>query len=409
VHGFTAAAGINDRKFATTQFVQTAIQNSQINLTDTTLKGDVKIDPKTNASGQVTEGVETTLTINSAHKVAANGTSRTSAIYLTNADASGKMHYSQDNGLWLTTTAANPISFNPTNTGTAAMTINSDKNVVLLKDVTAVNGRFTGVMTGKVHLSNSSPNGGVAIVSAENTSATGYARMELKTPPGSCYLQAGKRADTVEGRCAVTKGANPIRFYPNEALTADFKDTESKFLTDVVCERMLTTKNTWMFRSLLNVPYSQADREVIAVFGWKRLEFIHGGPIPQQGTEVGSNSFWDGASAQNYIIRKNGVYSFRCTVNCSYPAEYDRYFTSTELRVIIQPSGRPASDSMILTTDIRHKIAAITCNRASTVDAYPLVVGDRLWAQFRTGMRDVSEGVTSPCLLNGHFRLRLVN
>ena len=159
------------------------------------MQGDVVISPKPS------EGQETTLSINS---TGASGNIY-STLYLNNAGQNGRLLFNTLLGLVLATTGA-AIRLAPN--GNETLVVNNDKSCNLKGDVTV-----TGNMKNKIQLSNDFPSNGISNVTAENTSTTGYARVQVQTPGNVAYMQVGKN----EGLLVSTETARPMMFSPNKS------------------------------------------------------------------------------------------------------------------------------------------------------------------------------------------------
>ena len=199
---------------------------NKVDKVDSQMQGDVVISPKPS------EGLETTLSINS------TGTSGNiySTLYLNNAGQNGKLFFNTPIvGLVLSTTGA-PIRLSPNNN--EALLVNNDKSCLFGGDVTV-----TGNMKNKIQLSNNFPSNAISSVISENTSATGYARLQLQTPSNVAYMQVGKN----EGLLVSTETALPMMFSPNKSEAMRLNaNGNATFWKDVEVTGLATSGNIWI-------------------------------------------------------------------------------------------------------------------------------------------------------------------
>jgi hypothetical protein len=218
---------------------------NKVDKVDSQMQGDVVISPKPS------EGQETTLSINS---TGASGNIY-STLYLNNAGQNGKLLFNTPIvGFALSTTGA-PIRLSPNNN--EALVVNNDKSCNLKGDVTV-----TGNMKNKIQLSNDFPSNGISNVKSENTSTTGYARVQLQTPDNVAYMQVGKN----EGLLVSTETALPMMFSPNksEAMRLNANGIV-RFWKDVEVDGHATSGNIWIERAMNDThTYTYADSIAVA-------------------------------------------------------------------------------------------------------------------------------------------------
>ena len=339
---------------------------NKVDKVDSQMQGDVVISPKTS------EGLETTLSINS------TGTSGNnfSTLYLNNAGQNGKLFFNTPIvGLVLSTTGA-PIRLSPNNN--EALLVNNDKSCLFGGDVTV-----TGNMKNKIQLSNNFPSNAISSVISENTSATGYARLQLQTPSNVAYMQMGKS----EGLLVSTETALPMMFSPNksEAMRLNANGNAS-FWKDVEVTGLATSGNIWIERSMNNTQsYTYADSIAFAdkpnFTGWKVL-FFH----------------------NNSIISDRGP-----SIYVGPTAPTARYDSSLSLRICILPPGETAGNERFQNYENKTHIAWRAWESLNIQDTFPCAAGTLVWVEFKaTNMTST----TSPIIFSAGdstLRLHLVN
>jgi hypothetical protein len=155
-------------------------------------------------------------------------------------------------------------------------------------------------------LQNEFPNNQVSMATIENTAATGYAALEIKTPANSATIKMGK----TEGLKIETKEAGlPIILSPNmqQSFTIQSNgDVQSK--GGIVSFKDIRSQNFWAEQrittgtSYTHVDYNawKSDQKTRKVLGWNR-----GGAISNYGINVPS---MNPQSHQYWQITRTGVY-----------------------------------------------------------------------------------------------------
>ena len=370
---------------------------NKVDKVDSQMQGDVVISPKTS------EGLETTLSINS------TGTSGNnfSTLYLNNAGQNGKLFFNTPIvGLVLSTTGA-PIRLSPNNN--EALVVNNDKSCLLGGDVTV-----TGNMKNKIQLSNNFPSNAISSVISENTSATGYARLQLQTPSNVAYMQMGKS----EGLLVSTETALPMMFSPNksEAMRLNANGNAS-FRKDVEVTGLATSGNIWIERSMNNAQtYTYADSIAFAdkpnYTGWKVLFFHNNSIISDRGPSIyvgptASTPYWNSVTPRVFNIRKSGIYSIKANIFAEFQTA--RYDSSLSLRICFLPPGATLGNEKFQNYENKTHLAWRSFETLNIEDTFPCAAGTLVWVEFKaTSM----SSTTSPIIFtagDSTLRLHLVN
>jgi hypothetical protein len=252
-------------------------------------------------------------------------------------------------------------------------------------------------------LSNEFPNNGISSTTTENTSSTGYARLQLQTPNNIAYMQVGKG----EGLLVSTEQVLPMMFSPNrtEAMRLNANGT-STFQNDMECRALHTNKNIFMERTFVtNSTYNGVLYYNYAISrSWIKIPFDVSqdnsirGPEPYNGL-----SWWD-SNYNAFVIRKSGVYQFKTTVGFTM---FDNWTGLVGVRVVAKWIDNTTTD--IYTDWLMHS-EYLSSDQITASDFQYLPVGTSIWVEFY--MWFPSGKYSSTATINSwvtKFKLHLLN